>query len=132
MTSDAITLLIDEIARLRQDLVALTGGGLEEGIVRLPVANAERRLQTLTQVLDAADVVEDEECVAIGRRVTLHDDDGERMSCAVVFPGDGDPANGWIGADSPLGAAILGARPGETCHVRAPAGDWRVTVVSVG
>jgi transcription elongation factor GreA len=131
MTQEAITHLVDEVARLRQDLVALTGRGLEEGIVRLPVANAERRLHTLTQVLGSADVVDDEACVAIGRRVTLHDEDGERISCAIVFPGDGDPTNGWIGADSPLGAAILGARPGDTCDVDAPAGAWRVTVISV-
>jgi len=131
MTREAIILLAGEVARLREDLVALTGRGLEEGIVRLPVANAERRLQTLTDVLGAAEVTGDAQCVAIGRRVSLRDDDGEPISCAIVFPGDGDPSNGWISADSPLGSAVLGARPGDACRVDAPAGSWSVTVVGV-
>ena len=131
MTTEAMTLLIDEIARLREDLAMLTGQGLEEGVVRLPVANAARRLGTLTQVLETADIARDDGCVAIGRRATLRDEQGGSISCAIVFPGDGDPANGWISADSPLGSAILGARPGETVRVEAPAGTWRATVLSV-
>ena len=53
------------------------------------------------------------------------------MSYTIVFPGDGDPSRGWVSADSPLGSAVLGARAGESVHVAAPVGRWRVTVVAV-
>jgi transcription elongation GreA/GreB family factor len=48
-----------------------------------------------------------------------------------VFPGGGDPAQGWISADSPLGSAILGCMPGDRVDVTAPAGPRVVTMVSV-
>jgi transcription elongation factor GreA len=131
LTSDARSQLIDEIARLRQDIASLTGQGLEEGIVRLPVAIAARRLETLKGVLDRCDIVDDTPCAAIGRRATLRDHDGEPMSYEIVFPGDGDPSRGAVSADSPLGQAILRARAGDIVEVSAPAGSWSVTVVSV-
>lgn len=132
MTSEACERLVDEIAQLRQDLSALAGQGLEEGIVRLSLATAARRLDTLQRVLECSDiVVHDAPVAAIGRRATLRDEDGESVCYAIVFPGDGDPTEGWISADSPLGAAILGRRPGETVAVDAPVGPWRVTLVQV-
>ena len=112
MTREACDRLIDQIARLRQELTELTGRGLEEGIIRLSFATAARRLETLISVLDCADVT-DTPCAAIGRRATLGDEDGQAMEYRIVFPGDGDPSDGSISADSPLGRALLGARPGD-------------------
>jgi transcription elongation GreA/GreB family factor len=131
ITSDARTRLIDEIARLRRDLAAVANQGLEEGIVSLPVAIGARRLGTLSQVLEACEVVDDRPCAAIGRRATLRDPDGEPMSFEIVVPGDGDPTMGAVSADSPLGGAILGARPGDVVEVAAPAGRWSVAVLSI-
>ena len=67
----------------------------------------------------------------IGRRVTLLEEEGDSVTYALVFPGDGDPVQGWISADSPLGAAVLGCTPGDTVEVMAPAGPRVVTVLSV-
>ena len=131
LTTDARRQLIDEIARLRHEVVALAGQGLEEGIVSLPVAFAERRLDTLTGVLSRAELVGDAGCAAIGRRATLRDDGGHSTTYDIVFPGDGDPTRGRISADSPLGKAILGAEAGDVVHVTAPSGGWSVTVISV-
>ena len=131
MTREACDRLVDEIAHLRRELSTLTGQGLEEGIVQLAVLHASRRLATLTQVLDCAERVDETASAAIGRRATLRDEHGDAMSYTIVFPGDGDPAQGWISADSPLGAAILGGHPGEMVEVRAPLGRWTATIVSV-
>ncbi len=131
LTSDAQSKLIDEIARLRHEVAALSGQGLEEGIVRLPIALAERRLQVLIGVLNAAELVDDAACAAIGRRATLCDDGGNTTTYDIVFPGDGDPTMGRISADSPLGKALLGAEAGDVVQVTAPAGAWSVTVQSV-
>lgn len=130
LTSDARSQLIEEIARVREDIALLTGQGLEEGIVRPPVALAARRIETLKDVLDRAELVDGTRC-AIGRRATLQDDDGESMTYEIVFPGDGDPTKGCISADSPLGGAIIGAQAGDVVEVSAPAGRWSVTVVSI-
>lgn len=131
LTKEALERLVDEIAQLRQDLSSLTGQGLEEGIVRLPVTLAARRLETLHRVLERAEVVSDSACATIGRQALLRDESGEHMTYWIVFPGDGDPAQGWISADSPLGTAILGAKAGDVVEVDAPNGTWFATVVSV-
>ena len=131
LTREARQRLDSEIAELRDELTSLTTRGLEEGIVMLPVALASRRLDTLKQVLAAAEVVTDPGCAAIGRRVMLREESGEMLSRSLVYPGDGDPRRGRISADSPLGSAILGARAGDTVEVEAPAGRWSVTLLSV-
>ena len=88
-------------------------------------------METLSLVLDRAQVVEDPAVIAVGRRVTLRDADGETMTFTVVLPGDGAPADGSISADSPLGRALHGARVGDTIEVPAPAGSWSAAVVAL-
>src|SRR3954471_20815569 len=131
LTTEALRQLVDEIARMREDLSSLTGQGLEEGIVRLPVALAARRLETLKDVLARSEIVDGTRRAAIGRRATLSEDGGASMTYEIVFPGDGAPADGCISADSPLGRAILGARAGDVVEVAAPAGSWLVRVDSI-
>lgn len=131
MTRPAWDRLLDELAQLREELAFLTGQGLEEGIVQLSVAVGTRRLETLKDVRDRCELVDDEHCIVIGRRATLRDPDGAALSYDVAFPGEGDPDTGAISADSPLGAAILGARPGDVVRVEAPAGAWSVEVIAV-
>ena len=67
----------------------------------------------------------------IGRRITVLEPEGASVTYTLVFPGDGDPAQGWISADSPLGSAVLGCEPGDRAEVIAPAGRRIVTVLSV-
>jgi transcription elongation GreA/GreB family factor len=131
MTREARDRLVDVIAQLRRDLTALSGQGLEEGVARLPIATATRRLERLERVLDDAEVIEGGTCAAIGRRATLRDERGEIASYAIVLPGEGEPSEHRIDADSPLGAAVLGAGPGQTVDVPAPLGRWTVTIVAV-
>jgi transcription elongation GreA/GreB family factor len=131
LTREAWKRLVDEVADLRQSVSTMAGQGLEEGIVRLPVALAMRRLATITEVLDRCEVVDEPRCVAIGRRATLRDGDGEPMSFELVWPGARQLDQGRVSADSPLGHAILWASPGDVVSVDAPAGRWSATVVSV-
>ncbi len=129
MTGEARLALIDELERLRRDVA---GAFLpSDGVIHLPVAKAERRLEVLTSVLDLADEVDGADLAIIGRRVTLQEEDGESVTYSLVFPGDGDPAQGWISADSPMGAAILWHRAGAVVEVEAPAGRRSVTVLAI-
>jgi transcription elongation GreA/GreB family factor len=130
VTREASDLLVERIADLRAAVTSLAGQGLEEGIVELELVQAARRLDTLEAVRTRATLVDDGSC-AIGRRAVLKDEHGETITYEIVFPGDGEPTRGWISADSPLGAAIIGARPGDVVDVDAPVGRWSATVISV-
>jgi transcription elongation GreA/GreB family factor len=130
MTREAWLTLVDELGRLRADVASLAGE-LADGVVDLAVIKAARRLDVLSAVLDAAERIHESERAVIGRRVTVLEPDGESVSYRLVFPGDGDPAQGCISADSPLGSAILGCVPGDRVEVTAPAGRRLVTVLSV-
>lgn len=131
MTREARTRLVGDVARLRESVSSMTGQGLEEGVFRLAVAVALRRLETLTAVLDRCEVVDDAACVTIGRRATVRDGDGGTMAYRIVFPGAGELDRGEISADSPLGTALMGASAGDVVSVNAPAGRWSATVVQV-
>jgi len=87
-----------------------------------------RQLTTVKEVLAGAVVVEDPELAVIGRRVTLTEADGAESTYALVIPGEGDPRNGWVSVDSPVGSALLGRRVGEMVTISAPSGAWTATI----
>jgi hypothetical protein len=106
-------------------------GGPDGNVIQLPVRDAAMRLDRLAAVLDNAEIVDDPRVVAIGRRVTLREDDGTTVTYAVVAPGEGDPFEGWVSADSPIGMALLRSRVGATVEVRAPAGPRSVRIEGI-
>jgi transcription elongation GreA/GreB family factor len=130
MTGVAWLTLVGELARLRTDVVSLSRE-LADGVVDYAVVKAARRLDVLSAVLDAAERIHEPGRAVIGRRITVLEPEGESVTYTLVFPGDGDPAQGRISADSPLGSAVLGCRPGEGVEVAAPAGGRVVTILSV-
>jgi transcription elongation factor GreA len=130
MTGEAWHALIDELGRLRTDVVSLARE-LADDVGNLALVKTARRLDLLSAVLDAAERIHEPARAVIGRRVTVLEADGEAVTYALVFPGDGDPRQGWISADSPLGSAVLRRRPGDRVEVSAPAGRRVVTILSV-
>ena len=127
ITPEAWSALVAEIDRLEEEVAGIR----RERVVGLPSADAARRLRTLTLLRDDAMLAEPA-VVAIGRRVTIREADGTTESYAICLPGDGDPTNGWISADSPLAAAVLGHAQGTRVGVVAPMGVRQVEVVGVG
>jgi transcription elongation factor GreA len=89
----------------------------------------EHRIRTIRDRLNRSVVVEKEAFasgeVGIGSIVEIEDDKGERMTLEIS-------SVGGISPDSPLGRALLGARPGEEVEVSAPSGSWRARIVSIG
>jgi transcription elongation factor GreA len=89
----------------------------------------EHRIRTIRDRLDRAVLVEQEASssqeVGIGSTVEIEDDKGERMTLEIS-------SVGGISPDSPLGRALLGAKPGEEVEVSAPRGPWRARILSVG
>ena len=89
----------------------------------------EHRIRTIRDRLVRAVLVEKEALasgeVGIGSTVEIEDEKGERMTLEIS-------SVGGISPDSPLGRALLGARPGEEVEVNAPRGSWRARILSIG
>lgn len=127
MTSEAWSALLAELQTLERHLDS-TGTA---PVVGLRAMDPERRRRTLRALRDGADTAPPADHVAIGRAVTIREGDGSVETYAVTLPGDGDPLEGWISADSPLGRAVLGGRPGDVVEVDAPGGRRRIEVVAI-
>ena len=89
----------------------------------------ERRIAILRDRLDHAQIVEDGAAgvVCVGSHVVVEDEAGERIDVELSALGGA----GTVSPSSPLGAAVLGRRVGETVDVQAPRGSWRATIVDI-
>ncbi|MBP7933419.1 MAG: nucleoside diphosphate kinase regulator [Phycisphaerae bacterium] len=90
-------------------------------------------LNTLREELDRADVVLPErmpaDIVTMHSQVLLRDlASGEETQYVIVFPENADILEGRISVVSPIGAAMLGRKVGDTIRVHAPAGTRRMRI----
>jgi transcription elongation factor GreA len=90
----------------------------------------EARIRTIRDRLDRSVVVEQEPSasgeVGIGSTVEIEDvAKGDRMTVEIS-------SVGGISPDSPLGRALLGAKPGDEVEVDAPKGSWQARIVAIG
>jgi transcription elongation factor GreA len=89
----------------------------------------EHRIRLIRDRLDRAVLVEQEPTasgeVGIGSTVEIEDERGERMTLEISSVGGVSP-------DSPLGRALLGAKPGEEVEIDAPRGSWRALIMAIG
>jgi len=142
LSSDQHARLAAELAELegpkRQEIVeaiktARGHGDLSENFEYHAAKNEqallERRITILRDRLDHARVVDDAraDVVSVGSHLVVEDERGERI--VVELSALGGP--GTVSPSSPLGAAILGKRAGETVDVQAPRGSWRATIVEI-
>lgn len=139
----------DQRARLAAELAELEGPGRTGIVDAIRVARAhgdlsenfeyhaakneqgllERRITILRSRLESAVIVEGgaSGVVSVGSHVVVEDGDGERLELEVSSLGGA----GAVSPASPLGAALLGKRAGDTVDVPAPRGAWRATIVEV-
>ena len=142
---------------LRERLAALTTAGRADASARVRDARAdegdpaenpelmhalqaqeqlERRIAELESQLARARVLEGASAngeVAIGTRVRLRrlEDRGAPLEFRVVSSIEADPGRGRLSIESPVGAALLGRRAGDTVEVMAPRGTLRFEVMAV-
>lgn len=92
----------------------------------------EGRVQALEDRLRRAVVVTDQADgrVGLGSTVTV-ETGGEATTFTIVGTTEANPAAGRLSAASPVGAALLGHRPGDELEVRTPRGPVRYRVVSI-
>ena len=89
----------------------------------------ERRIAILRDRIESAVVVDEDAAaasgtVAVGSKVEIEDERGERMQVEISSVGGVSP-------ESPLGRALLGAKIGDEVEIEAPRGSWRARVVQI-
>jgi transcription elongation factor GreA len=141
------------LAKLEDELTHLTTTGREEVVERIAEARAhgdlkenaeydtakndqglmEARIRQLQHLIDDAHVteVDDSGAVTVGTVATVIDDDGDEMDFFVAPAENKVPGMILASPDSPLGSALLGARPGDEVTYKAPGGTFTYTVKSV-
>ena len=139
----------DQRARLAAELAELEGPRRAEIVQAITVARGhgdlsenfeyhaakneqgllERKITILRARLEDAVIVEggDPEVVAVGSTVVIEDGDGGRLEIEISGLG----GNGTSSPSSPLGAAVLGRRVGETVEVKAPRSTWQAKIVEI-
>lgn len=72
--------------------------------------------------------------VQLGSQVTIVEvgDEEFEESYRIVGAQEADPTQGRISNESPIGRALLGARPGDVVSAETPAGRLRFKVVQIG
>ena len=92
----------------------------EQGRLARRIAILRHRVENAVIVGEAAEGV-----VGVGSIVEVEDESGGRFAVEI------SSVAGGVSTESPLGAAVVGARVGDSVQVQAPKGDWTARVVSV-
>lgn len=99
-------------------------------------ANLEKRIVEVEYALEHAVVIDKAESngtVGIGSEVELkYEDDDDTESYKIVGSQEADPFNNKISNESPIAAAIIGHKVGDTVEVSSPDGFYSVKIVAIG
>ncbi len=86
----------------------------------------ESRIATLEKTLKFARVIDEDELstdsVGIGTHVKLEDEDGDIEEYDITGSTEADPSKGKISDESPVGAALMGQKAGQTVDITLPNG----------
>ncbi|MDR3037609.1 MAG: transcription elongation factor GreA [Coriobacteriales bacterium] len=95
----------------------------------------ESRIAEITQILSMATVVETPKRsnkVSVGSTVTVTMADGTERTFTIVGAAEADITTGRISNESPVGAALLGAKKGDVVSAEAPNGKvLEFTIVKI-
>ncbi len=98
------------------------------------LARLDRRIAEIEHTLRHAklvDLAERDGTVKIGCRVTIVDGDRIEETWTIVVPAEASTRNRKISDQSPLGAALLGKRVGDSIRVQAPDGGLAYTITAI-
>ena len=149
LTSEGLAKLQDELDNLKNVRrkentealkVAKSFGDLSENSeydeAKNEQAEIEARISEIENMLKNAEIIDEEgvatDVVSIGSKVTVKDlDDGETAEYYLVGSTEADPMKGKISDESPVGAALIGHKIGETVSVEAPMGVIEYEIVNI-
>lgn len=129
-----------ELANKLQEAIAL--GDLSENAdyhdAKEQQAFLEGRIRYLENLLRGATIIEDSAqggpagVVRLGAQVTVVIEDDPPTTYTIVGAAEANPAEGKISNESPLGAALLGRKKGDTVMIDVPAGQLEYKITAVG
>lgn len=120
--------------------VALGFGDLSENSeydeAKSAQAANENKIAELENKLRYARIIDDSEIdtktVQVGNIVTIHDEEfDEDLVYTIVGSTEVDLSQNKISNESPMGAALLGAKKGQTVSVEAPAGVMKYKILAI-
>ena len=93
----------------------------------------EGRILELEQILARAQILDQEAGrragkVALGSTVVVEDQRGTSRTYQIVGRAESNPSAGKVSETSPVGKALIGAAPGDTVTVHAPAGPVKMKI----
>lgn len=91
----------------------------------------EARWQALLAEAEVLPDLPAEGTVVLGSRVRVTLADGSKAWVRPVHPTEAFLDDERISITSPLGSALMGARPGDVLKVAAPVGEWECSVLSI-
>ncbi len=93
------------------------------------IAELENKLRH-ARIIDESEI--DTKTVQVGNTVTLYDEEfEEEISYTIVGPTEIDLENNKISNESPIGAALLGAKKNQTIEVQVPVGIVKYKILSI-
>lgn len=101
----------------------------EQGEVEVKIVNLEKMLKN-AKVIDEDEI--DTSKVTVGTKVKIYDMDfEEEETYEIVGSTEASPDENKISDESPLGKALIGAKPEEIINVESPNGEYKVKVIAI-
>ncbi|MCR5654942.1 MAG: transcription elongation factor GreA [Lachnospiraceae bacterium] len=96
----------------------------------------EARIEEIEKILKNAEVYDEEEAdldkVSIGCRVTIKDMElKQELTYKIVGSTEANSLKGKISNESPVGAALIGSKAGDTIKVETHAGTFKYKVIEI-
>ena len=93
------------------------------------IAEYENKLR-YAKIIDESEI--DTKTVQVGNTIKLYDEEfQEEVSYTIVGSTEVDLAQSRISNESPIGAALMGRKKGETIEVNAPGGVSKYKILSI-
>jgi transcription elongation factor GreA len=94
-------------------------------------AMLETRVAELEDILKNADIIKPTKSSVVKVGSTVELKNGKNVTYQVVGPVEADPLEGKISNESPIGAAVMGAKVGDKVTIATPKGDVTYSVIAV-
>ena len=97
-------------------------------------AFVEGRIRELEMILSNARIIDETrklDTVEVGAKVEIQENGTSPEKYTIVGAAEADPTNGFVSNESPLGKALMGHKAGEDVTVKAPNGEFTVTILKV-
>ena len=120
--------------------VALSFGDLSENSeydeAKNDQAMLEARIAQIESILKNAKIIDESELtnehIHVGSTVKIHDCEfDEDSEYQIIGANEADPFNGKLSDESPVGAALLGHKAGDTVIIETPEGEVKFIILEI-